>query len=131
MVWVLGDLQKNEVIFPRDDRIFRFKRAAGVVISGVQPEKGWALVANAERKTGLGVITGDPLKSLLLSIDIGTCLMELFIQSRIQLQPTESCKLEDYVVLCNEDYESMDRLSNMLRKATQRAPTCYHGAVQS
>jgi ribosomal protein S18 acetylase RimI-like enzyme len=126
-----GDLQKNEVIFSRDDRIFRFKRAAGFVISGVQPEKGWVLVANAERKAGLGVITGDPLKSLLLSIDIGTSLMELMIQSKIQLQPTESCQLEDYIVLCNEDYESMDRLSNILRKTTQRASTCNHIAVQS
>jgi ribosomal protein S18 acetylase RimI-like enzyme len=112
-----GDIQKNEVIFPRGGRIFRFKRAAGVVLSGVQPKKGWALIANAEQKTSLGVITGDPGKSLLLSIDLGKSLMEILIQSRIQLQPAESCKLEDYVVLSNEEYESIDRLSTMLRRA--------------
>jgi ribosomal protein S18 acetylase RimI-like enzyme len=116
-----GDFQKNELIFPRDGRIFRFKRAAGVVISGVQPEKGWAFVANAEKKTGLGVITGNPRNSLLLSIDIGKSLMELLIESRIQLQPTERVRLEDYVVLCNDDYESMERLSNALRKEAFRA----------
>jgi GNAT superfamily N-acetyltransferase len=112
-----GNFEKNEVIFPRDGKILRFKRAEGVVVSGVQPEKGWTLIANAEQKTGLGVIAGDPDKSMLLSIDIGKSLMELLIQSRIQLQPAESCKLEDYLVLTNEHYEPMDQLSNMLRKA--------------
>jgi len=116
-----GDFQKNELIFPRDGRIFRFKRAADLWVSGVEPEKGWAFVANEERKTGLGVIAGDPRNSLILSIAIRKSLMELFIESRIQLQPTEKVKLEDYVVLCNGDYESMDRLSNALRKETSRA----------
>jgi ribosomal protein S18 acetylase RimI-like enzyme len=116
-----GDFQKNELIFPRDGRIFRFKRAAGVAISGVQPERGWAFVANAEKKTGLGVVTGNPRNSLLISLDIGKSLMELLIESRIQLQPTEGVRLEDYAVLCKGDYESMDRLSNALRKETSRA----------
>jgi len=116
-----GDFQKNEVIFPRDGRNFRFKRGAGFVISGVQPEKGWALVANAEKNAGLGVVTGDPLNSLLLSLDIGKSLMELLIESRIRLQPMEKVQLEDFVVLCNGDYESMDRLSNALRKDASRS----------
>jgi hypothetical protein len=110
-----GNLEKNEVIFPRDGRILRFKRAGGVVVSGVQPEKGWAFVANAEQKAGLGIIAGDPDKSMLLAIDAGKSLMELLIQSKIQLQPMESCSLEDYIVLTNEDHEPMDKLSNMLR----------------
>jgi hypothetical protein len=116
-----GDFQKNELIFPRDGRIFRFKRATGVVFSGVQPEKGWAFIANADKKIGLGVIAGNPRNSLLLSFDIGKSLMELLIYSRIQLQPTERVKLEDFVVLCNGDYESVDRLSNALRKEASRA----------
>lgn len=112
-----GNFEKNEVIFPRDGRILRFKRAEGVVVSGVQPERGWAFIANTEQKTGLGVIAGNPDRSMLLSIDVGKSLMELLIQSKIQLQPTESCKLEDYIVLTNEDHEPMDKISNMLRKA--------------
>lgn len=111
-----GNFEDNELIFPRDGRILRFKRAGGAVISGVQPEKGWAFIANAEQKAGLGMIVGNPDKSMLLTIDIGKSLMELLIQSKIQLQPIESCNLEDYVVLTNEDHESMDKLSNMLRK---------------
>ncbi len=112
-----GNFEKNDVIFPRDGKILRFKRAEGAVISGVQPEKGWAFIANQEQKTGLGIIAGDPDKSMLLSIDIGKSLMELLIQSKIQLQPTESCKLEDYIVLTSEDHGPMEKLSNILRKA--------------
>jgi hypothetical protein len=120
-----GDFQKNELIFPRDDRIFRFKRAdshvVSHVVSGVQPEKGWALVGNAENETGLGVIAGNPRDSQLISLELGKSLAELFVESRIQLQPTERATVEDYVVLCNGAYESMDRLSNALRKETSRA----------
>jgi hypothetical protein len=120
-VWISpnvgGDFEKNEVIFPRDGRILRFRRAGGVVISGVQPEKGWSFIANTEQKAGLGVVAGNPDKSMLLSIDIGKGLMELLIHSKIQLQPTESCNLEDYVVLTDENSEPMDKLSNMLRKS--------------
>jgi len=115
-----GDLQKNELIFPRDDRIFRFKRAGDVVVSGVQPERGWAFVANEEKKTGLGVIVGNPRDSLLHSIDVGKSVLELLIESRIQLRPTGTATLDDYVVLCNDDYEPMDRLSNVLRRETFR-----------
>jgi RimJ/RimL family protein N-acetyltransferase len=113
-----GSVEKNEVIFPRDGRILRFKRAEGVVVSGVQPERGWAFVANIEQRTGLGVIVGNPDKSMLLSLDIGKSVMELLIQSKVQLQPTENCKLEDYIVLTNEDHEPMDKMSNILREAS-------------
>jgi hypothetical protein len=40
--------------------------------------------------------------------------MELFIESKIQLQPKGKVRLEDYVVLC--DYGQIDRLSNALRR---------------
>ena len=119
-VWISpsvgGSFQQNEVIFPRNGRMLRFKRAEGVVISGVQPEKGWTFVANTELKTGLAIVAGNPDKSMLLLIDVGKSMLELLIQSRVQLQPTETCTLEDYMVLTDEDYEPMDKLSNLLRK---------------
>jgi hypothetical protein len=119
-----GDFQKNELIFPRDGRIFRFKRADSHIVShvvyGIQPERGWVLVGNTENKTGLGVIAGNPRDSQLTSLELGRSLAELFIESRIQLQPTERAKVEDYVVLCDGDYKSMDRLSDALRKETSR-----------
>ncbi|MDH5451472.1 MAG: GNAT family N-acetyltransferase, partial [Candidatus Bathyarchaeota archaeon] len=37
-----GVFQENDVIFPRGDKIFHFKRAEGFAISSVEPEKGWA-----------------------------------------------------------------------------------------
>jgi ribosomal protein S18 acetylase RimI-like enzyme len=113
-----GDFQKNELVFPRDGRIFRFKTAADLWVSGVQPEKGWAFVANEKKKTGLGVIAGDPRNSLILSIAIRKSLMELFIESRIRLQPKEKVKVDDYIVLCDCDYRSVDRLSDALRRET-------------
>jgi hypothetical protein len=69
----------------------------------------------------MGLVAGNPDKSMLLSIDVGKSLMELLIYSKIQLQPAESCTLEDYVVLTDENDEPMDKLSNLLRKRT-RAP---------
>ena len=113
-----GNIEKNELVFPRDERILRLKRGDGAVVSGVNPERGWAFVANKNQKTGLGIIAGNPDKSMLLSIDIGKSLMELMIQSKVQMQPTESCKLEDYIVLTNEDHEQMDKMSNILREAS-------------
>ena len=110
-------LREERGNIPKRWQDLKVQESWGVVVSGVQPEKGWAFIANAEQKTGLGVIAGDPDKSMLLSIDVGKSLMEILIQSKIQLQPMESCKLEDYIVLTNEDYEPMDKLSNMLRKA--------------
>jgi hypothetical protein len=39
------------------------------------------------------------------------------IYSMIQLQPSESCNLEDYIVLTDESAGPMDKLSNLLRKS--------------
>lgn len=114
-----GDFEKNEVIFPRDDKIFRFKRFEGVAISGVQPEKGWVFVANVQQKKGLGIIAGNTDKSTIVSLDVGKAILELLVMSRVQLQPAESCELEDYVVLSSEDHEAMDRLSKILRKTVE------------
>ena len=114
-----GDFEKNEAIFPRNDKIFRFKRAEGLAISGVQPERGWVFVANVQRKKGLGIIAGNNDKSTILSLDVGKVILELLVMSRVQLQPAESCELEDYVVLSSEDHEAMDRLSKILRKTVE------------
>jgi hypothetical protein len=114
-----GDFERNEAIFPRSDRIFRFKRSEGVAISGVQPERGWVFVANAQQKRGLGVIVGNKSKSTIMTLDIGKSILEMIVISRVQLQPKENCELEDYVILSSEDPDSMDRLSKMLRKTAE------------
>jgi len=113
-----GNFEKNEVIFPRDDKIFLFKRAERFAVSGVQPERGWALVANREKKLGLGIIAGNTAKSAILSLDLGKTMLELFVMSRIQLQSGESCELEDYVVLSRGEHESMDSLAKLIRTLT-------------
>jgi ribosomal protein S18 acetylase RimI-like enzyme len=113
-----GEFEQNETTFPRDGRLFRFKRAEGFALSGVQPERGWAFIANAQKKTGLGVVVGNPDRSMLLILDLGKSLMELLIRSSIQLQPAESCCLEDYLVLTNENYEFLDTMSAILREAS-------------
>jgi hypothetical protein len=53
---------------------------------------------------------------MIVSIDIGKALLELLVMSNVQLQPKRSCELEDYVVLTNEDHETMDKLSEALRE---------------
>lgn len=111
-----GDFKKNDVIFPRGGRIFQFKRTGEPAVAGVPPEKGWALVANAEQKTGLGVIAGNSDKSIVLSFDVGKTMLELMISSRAQLQPKQTCELEDYIVLGDADYEAIDKLSSLLRR---------------
>jgi len=111
-----GKIEANEAVFPRGDRIFRFRRSEGVVVSGVQQERGWAFVANEEQKTGLGIVAGNTDKSMIISIDIGKALLELLAMSEVQLQPKQSYELEDYVVLTNEDHETMDKFSEALRK---------------
>jgi hypothetical protein len=111
-----GNFEKNDVIFPRGGKILQFRRAGEPAVAGVQTEKGWALVANAEQKTGLGIIAGNTDKSMVLSLDIGKTMLELLVMSRVQLQPKQTCELEDYVVLSNEDHEHIDRLSRVLRK---------------
>ena len=111
-----GNFEKNDVIFPRGGKILQFRRAGEPAVAGVQTEKGWALVANAEQKTGLGIIAGDTDKSMVLSLDIGKTMLELLVMSRVQLQPNQTCELEDYIVLSNEDHEPIDKLSRALRK---------------
>jgi len=113
-----GNFGKNDVIFPRGGEFLQFRRAGEPAVAGVQPEKGWALVANTEQKTGLGIIAGNTDRSMVISLDIGKTMLEMLVMSRVHLQPKQTCELEDYVVLSNEDYEPIDRLSRMLRKAT-------------
>jgi GNAT superfamily N-acetyltransferase len=110
-----GNFEKNEVIFPRDDDVFRFKRAEGFAVSGVQPERGWVLVTNKEKKMGLGIIAGNTDKSTILSLDLGKTMLELFVMSRIQLQPGAKRELQDYAVLSCEEHQSMDKFAKALR----------------
>ncbi len=118
-----GNFQQNEAIFPRAGEIFRFKRAEGFAISGVEPKKGWLLTRNEEEELGLAVIAGDPSRSTILSLDIGKTMLELFIMSKIQLQPNANCELEDYILLGNEDHESIDKLAAILHsKADRKKP---------
>jgi GNAT superfamily N-acetyltransferase len=111
-----GDFNKNEVIFPRSGSIYRFRRAGEPALAGVQTEKGWALIANAEQRTGLGIIAGNTDRSMVVSVDIGKTMLELLVMSKVQLQPEQTCELEDYIVLGDENYESVDKLSSVLRK---------------
>jgi len=112
-----GDFDKNEVIFPRSGKIHQFRRAGEPALAGVEMEKGWALIANAEQKTGLCVIAGNTDRSEVVSLDIGKTMLELLVMSKVQLRPKQTCELEDYIVLSNENYESVDKLSSVLRKA--------------
>lgn len=110
-----GTLEKNEVVFPRDNKIHWFKRAEGFAVSGVQPEKGWLFVKNQKKKTGLSLITGNTDLSTILSLDLGNTLLELFLISEIQLQPMKSLELVDYLILSNEDHSSIDKLAKIIR----------------
>ncbi len=110
-----GVFQENDVIFPRGDRIFHFKRAEGFAISYVEPEQGWAVVVNKNKKQSLGVIAGNTDRSMILSLDIGKTLLELFVISRVLLLPKEASELEDYILLSNEEYESIGKTANILR----------------
>ncbi len=94
-----GSFDRNEVVFPRSNQIFQFKRGTSFAFSGVQPEKGWAFIVNPKEKIGLGIITGNVDKSTILSLDLGKTMLELLVTSRIQLQPGQNTELEDYVVL--------------------------------
>ncbi len=69
------------------------------------------------------MIAGDPSRSTILSLDIGKTMLELFIMSKIQLQPNANCELEDYILLGNEDHESIDKLAAILHsKADRKKP---------
>ncbi len=114
-----GVFQENDVIFPRGDKIFHFKRAEGFAVSGVEPEKGWTVVVNRNKKQSLGVIAGNTDKSMILSLDIGKTMLELFVISRVLLLPKENREFEDFVLLGDEKYESIEKMATVLR--TQHA----------
>jgi len=112
-----GDFLANKAIFPRGDRILAFKRAEkGFAVAGVTPERGWIYIVNEEKKQGLGVIVGNPSRSRILSLDIGKSMLELFVMSKIQLLPTETCELQDYLILGDEKYTSIDKMAHTLRE---------------
>ena len=113
-----GVFQDNDVIFPRGDKIFHFKRAEGFAVSRVDPEKGWAVVVNRNKKQSLVVIAGNTDRSIILSLDIGKTMLELFVISRVLLLPKETCEFEDFVLLGHEKYESIEKMATVLR--TQR-----------
>jgi len=110
-----GVFQENVVIFPRGDKIFHFKRAEGFAISSVEPEKGWAVVVNRNKKQSLGVIVGNTDRSTILSLDIGKTMLELFVISRVLLLPKETCEFEDFILLGDEKHESIDKMATVLR----------------
>ena len=110
-----GVFQENDVIFPRGDKIFHFKRAEGFAVSSVEPEKGWAVVVNRNKKQSLGVVAGNTNRSTILSLDIGKTMLELFVISRVLLLPKETCEFEDFIVLSDEKYGSIDKMATLLR----------------
>ena len=110
-----GVFQENDVIFPRGDKIFHFKRAEGFAVSSVEPDKGWAVVVNRNKKQSLGVIAGNTDRSTILSLDIGKTMLELFVISRVLLLPKETCEFKDFVLLGDEKYESIDKMATVLR----------------
>ncbi|MFQ6065067.1 MAG: GNAT family N-acetyltransferase [Candidatus Bathyarchaeia archaeon] len=114
-----GVFEENDVIFPRGDRIFHFKRAEGFAVSSVEPDEGWAVVVNREKKQSLGVIAGNTDKSMIFSLDIGKTMLELFVISRVLLLPKENSEFEDFIILGDEKYETVERMATVLR--TQRA----------
>jgi hypothetical protein len=112
-----GDFQRNKVVFPRGDKIFQFKRAEkSLVVSGVAPEKGWIYVVNEEKKQGLGIVAGDTDKSMIFSLDIGKTMLELFVFSKTQLLPKETCEFQDFMLLGDEKYKFMDKMAETLRE---------------
>ena len=112
-----GDFQRNKVVFPRGDKIFQFKRAEkSVAVSGVTPEKGWVYVVNEEKKQGLGIVAGNTDKSMILSLDIGKTMLELFIFSKTQLLPKGICEFKDFILLSDEKYKFMDKMAQITRE---------------
>ena len=112
-----GDFQRNKVVFPRGDEVFQFKRAEkSVVVSGVAPEKGWICVVNEEKKQGLGIVAGDTGKSMILSLDIGKTMLELFVCSKTQLLPKDICEFKDFMLLGDDKYKFMDKMAKTLRE---------------
>lgn len=110
-----GVFEENDVIFSRADKIFHFKRAEGFAASTVDPEKGWAIVINRSKKQSLGLIAGNTDRSMILSLDIGKTMLELFIISRVLLLPKKTFELEDFALLGDEEYKSLDKIATVLR----------------
>lgn len=111
-----GDFQKNKVVFPRGNKIFQFKRAEkSFAVSGVTRDSGWVDVVNEEKKQGLGMIVGNTDRSMILSLDIGKTMLELFIFSKTQLLPKEICEFKDFVLLGDENFKVMDKMAQLLR----------------
>ena len=73
------------------------------------------MIRNEDKNFGLGMITSNRDKSTILSLDLGNTLLELFIISKVRLQPGKSIRLEDYLVLGNTDVEAMKKLATTLR----------------
>jgi GNAT superfamily N-acetyltransferase len=125
-----GVFQENDVIFPRGEKIFHFKRAEGFAASTVDQEKGWAVVVNRNKKQSLGLIAGNTDRSMILSLDIGKAMLELFVISRVLLLPKETCEFEDFVLLGDEKYEALDKMATVLRtqlptfELALKTPTC-------
>ncbi len=119
-LWISPDVggvfHENDVIFPRAGKTFLFKRAEGFAVSRVEPEQGWAVVVNRNKKQSLAIIVGDTDKSDILSLDIGKTMLELFIISRVLLLPHETCELIDFVFLTDEKYEAVGNMAALLRK---------------
>ena len=107
--------QVKLIIFPKGGKIFHFKRAEGFAVSSVEQERGWALVVNNNKKQSLGVIAGDTGRSTILSLDIGNTMLELFVISKALLLPKENLEFEDFVLLGDEKYESMDEMATILQ----------------
>lgn len=118
-----GGFEEQEVAFPRGDQILRFKRAKGFPVGGVKPEEGWITVKNEAKNVGVAMIAGDIKDTVLLSFDLGTTLLEIFAISRVQLRPSESRRLEDYLILNKGDLIATQKLAKILRQSNPRILT--------
>lgn len=121
-----GVFEENEIIFPRGNKIFHFKRAEGFAVTTVEPKKGWAVVVNRNKKQSLGVIAGNPEKSTILSLDIGKTMLELLVISRVLLLPKETCEFEDFVLLGDDRYESIEKMATLLRTHLAQHLSRFH-----
>ncbi len=53
---------------------------------------------------------------MILSLDLGKTMLELFILSKTELLPNETCEFEDFIVLGDEKYLIMDKMAQTLRE---------------
>ncbi len=110
-----GVFKENDVVFPKGETIYHFKRAEGFAVSNIEQEKGWAVVVNKHKNQSLGVIAGNTSRSTILSLDIGNTMLELFIISRVLLLPRQTIELQDFILLGSEEIESIDQTATLLR----------------